>query len=130
VNAKVILYADKVTQSMQRAVDETQRRRQKQETYNKANGITPETIKKNIIAGIEESRYKQPEAPASGNDELFITAELIGEMEKEMLEAADDLNFERAAHLRDKIEIMKKNIGKHASNRLFNFEKKKRKRRR
>ncbi|GHT09561.1 UvrABC system protein B [Planctomycetales bacterium] len=130
VNAKVILYADRVTQSMQRAIDETQRRRKKQEAYNEANGITPETIKKNIVAGIEKSKNAQPEEAVSGSDELFITAELIGEMEKEMLDAAENLDFERAAHLRDKIEVMKQNIGKHASNRLFNFEKKKRKRRR
>ncbi|MDR3181716.1 MAG: excinuclease ABC subunit UvrB [Planctomycetaceae bacterium] len=125
VNAKVILYADRITGSMQRAIDETQRRRKKQEEYNTANNITPETIKKNIAKGIEEMRSTDTDAKGDEAGELFVTAELIGELEKEMLEAAEALEFERAAHLRDKIEVMKKNIGKHTANRMFNFKKEK-----
>jgi excinuclease ABC subunit B len=132
INAKVILYADKVTKSMQRAIDETERQRKKQQEYNEAHGITPETIKKNIMKGIEENRNADTAADTADGSagELFITAELIGDMEKDMLLAAEALEFERAAHLRDKIEVMKQNIGKHADNRLFAFAKKQRRKRR
>jgi excinuclease ABC subunit B len=125
VNAKVILYADKVTESMQRAIDETERRRKKQEAYNKEHGITPETIKKNIAAGIEEQRREPATMSPFGQDEeLFITQEYINELEKEMLEAAERLEFERAAIIRDKIEEMRKHIGKSASAKMFDFKKK------
>ncbi len=124
VNAKVILYADKVTESMQKAIDETERRRKKQQSYNKEHGITPETIKKNISRGIEEQGRAREEAEkAIGvDDELFITQEYINELEIEMLAAAEKLEFERAAILRDRIEEMKKHIGKNS--RLIEFPKK------
>ncbi len=125
VNAKVILYADKMTESMQKAIDETERRRKLQIAYNKKHGITPETIKKNIAKGIEEQAHAREEMAAAvgqHDDELFITQELINSLEAEMLEAADKLQFERAAILRDKIEEMKKNIGKNS--RLMDFGKK------
>ena len=133
VNAKVILYADKVTDSMQRAIDETERRRKKQETYNKKHGITPETIKKNIAQGIEEqvSQSRDIKVALGQDEELFITQEYINELEAEMLEAADRLEFERAANIRDRIEEMRKHIGKSASAKMFDFSKKgKNKRRR
>jgi excinuclease ABC subunit B len=131
VNAKVILYADKVTDSMQKAIDETQRRRKKQEEYNKLNGITPETIKKNIAKGIEaeaDAHAKANAAVGQNDDELFITQEYINELEKEMLEAAEKLEFEKAATIRDRIEEMKKFIGKNSNAKLFDFKSKKRKR--
>ncbi|MGL6195989.1 MAG: excinuclease ABC subunit UvrB [Thermoguttaceae bacterium] len=115
VNAKVILYADKVTDSMQRAIDETSRRRKLQEDYNKKHGITPETIRKNISRGIEsevDAHQKANSAVGQSDDDIFITAEYINELEKEMLEAADALQFERAAVLRDRIDELKKHIGK------------------
>jgi len=126
VNAKVILYADKVTESMQKALDETERRRKKQEAYNKEHGITPETIKKNIAKGIEEqTEQSRDRKVALGQDEeLFITQEYINELEAEMLEAAERLEFERAAIIRDKIEEMRKHIGKSASAKMFDFGKK------
>jgi excinuclease ABC subunit B len=126
VNAKVILYADKVTESMQKAIDETERRRKKQEVYNTEYGITPETIKKNIAKGIEDQAKESRDLKVSlGQDEeLFITQEYINELEKEMLEAADNLEFERAAILRDKIEEMRKHIGKNASAKMFDFSRK------
>ncbi|MDR2344448.1 MAG: excinuclease ABC subunit UvrB [Planctomycetaceae bacterium] len=131
INAKVILYADKVTDSMQRAIDETERRRKKQEHYNKINGITPETIKKNIAKGIEaavEAHNKAKAAVGCDDDKLFITQEYINELESEMLEAADNLEFEKAALIRDRIEEMKKFIGKNPSAKMFNFGSKKSKR--
>ncbi|MDR2641650.1 MAG: excinuclease ABC subunit UvrB [Planctomycetaceae bacterium] len=127
VNAKVILYADKVTESMQKAIDETERRRKKQEEYNKANGITPETIKKNITKGIEaeaEAHAKANAVVGHNDDELFITQEYINELEREMLEAADKLEFERAAVIRDRIEEMKKFIGKNSNSKMFDFKSK------
>ena len=105
VNAEVILYADKVTNSMQRAIDETQRRRLLQLKYNAEHGITPETIKKAIRRGIEEEIQARSIARrAVGRDETTDnTEEYLSALEAEMLEAAEKLEFERAAALRDKI---------------------------
>ena len=114
VNAKVILYADKVTKSMQRAMDETARRRKLQEAYNEEHGITPETVKKVIRAGIEEeaAAHARANAAVGRNDETqYITEEYINELEKEMYEAADQMEFERAAIIRDRIEKMRESIG-------------------
>ena len=111
---------------MQKAIDETERRRKKQEAYNKEHGITPETIKKNIAKGIEEQREPTAVSSLGQDEELFITQEYINELEKEMLDAAERLEFERAAILRDKIEEMRKHIGKSASAKLFDFSRKKR----
>ncbi len=105
VNAEVVLYADKVTNSMQRAIDETQRRRLLQLKYNAEHGITPETIKKAIRRGIEEEIQARSIARrAVGRDETTDnTEEYLSALEAEMLEAAEKLEFERAAALRDKI---------------------------
>lgn len=114
VNSKVILYADKVTDSMQRAMDETERRRKLQQEYNEANGITPETVKKAIYRGIEAeaSAHAKANAAVGRTDETeVITQEYINELEAEMLEAAEELEFERAAKLRDRIEKMQDAIG-------------------
>ncbi len=112
----MILYADKVTDSMQRAIDETERRRKLQQEYNEKHGITPETIRKNISRGIKaEAHQKANAAVGQKDDDLFITAEHIHELEKEMLEAADALQFERAAVIRDRINELKKHIGQRSS---------------
>lgn len=114
VNAEVILYADKVTNSMQKAMDETSRRRKIQIEYNTANGITPETITKAIRKGIEEeiaARQVEREAVGFGSEEKFVTAELLKELEQEMLQAAEKLDFERAAQLRDRVEELKGKMG-------------------
>ena len=105
VNAEVVLYADKVTQSMQRALDETRRRRALQLAYNAEHGITPETIVKAIRRGIEEEVQAKAEArKAVGRDEATdATEEYLNELEAEMLAAAESLEFERAAALRDRI---------------------------
>lgn len=108
----VIMYADTMTDSMQRAIDETNRRRKLQQAYNEEHGITPQTIKKAVrdliavskaIAETEEQFIKDPESMS--RKELL---KLIGKVEKQMRAAAADLNFEQAAELRDKLIELKK----------------------
>jgi excinuclease ABC subunit B len=113
VNAEVVLYADKVTESMQRAMDETSRRRELQLAYNKEHGITPETIRKAIRRGIEEEREAQQIVQQSGGmqAEQYVTQEHLNELEAEMLAAAKELDFERAAKLRDRILELKQHLG-------------------
>jgi excinuclease ABC subunit B len=109
VNAKVILYADTVTPAMQRAIDETTRRRAIQLKYNEEHGIKPETVKKAIRATLEsevKARRTVEEAIHAHVNELDQT-ELIKVLEEEMLQAAQNLEFERAAQLRDKINEIK-----------------------
>lgn len=108
VNAEVILYADKVTDSMQRAMDETQRRRTLQLAYNAEHGITPETVRSAIGTGIEdeiEARKFVTEVAGKGQD--YVTEEYLEELHGEMLAAAANLEFERAAELRDRIAKLK-----------------------
>ncbi len=110
----VIMYADVVTESMQIALDETQRRREMQEQYNKEHGITPQTIKKAVrdlisisksIAKEELRMEKDPESMS--RDEL---EKLIADVQKQMKKAAAELNFEAAAELRDRMIELKKHL--------------------
>ena len=115
VNAKVLLYGDKVTDSMQRAIEETRRRREMQQAYNAEHGITPETIRKAIHAGIESEAAAHAAANAAvgrGDDAQYITDEYLSELEVEMLAAAEALEFERAAAIRDRIHQMREQMGK------------------
>jgi len=115
VNAKVVLYADTVTDSMQRAIEETRRRRSMQETYNRKHNITPETIRKGIRLGIEAeaAAHAQANAAVGRTDETqYISEEYLTELESEMHAAAEALEFERAAALRDRIEQMRDQLGK------------------
>ncbi len=117
VNAEVKLYADKVTKAMQRAIDETNRRRALQLEYNAAHGITPRTIAKAIRTSLEQAvtaRKVAAEAIAASEDDLDRT-ELIATLEAEMLQAAEALEFERAARLRDRLTELKENPDKPAS---------------
>ena len=114
VNSKVILYADSVTDSMQRAIDETERRRKLQEAYNAKHGITPTSIKKAIHRGIEAeaAAHASANAAVGRTDETkYVTEEYIAELETEMMEAAEALEFERASVIRDRIAQMRDSIG-------------------
>jgi len=113
VHAEVILYADTVTDSMQRAIDETNRRRELQLKYNEEHGITPETIRKAIRRGIEEEIAARRLVQKTGGleeDAQYVTQEFLKELEAEMLEAAERLEFERAAQLRDRIVELKEQM--------------------
>jgi len=115
VNAKVILYGDKVTEAMKNAIQETARRRSIQEAYNEEHGIVPRTILKPIQSGIEtdlENRQAATEAATQGKDTVYITQEYVDQLRTEMLQAAEDLEFERAGILRDRIGQLEDSIGR------------------
>ena len=113
VNGRVIMYADVITRSMGQAIDETSRRRKIQKAYNKKNGITPETIKKEITTIFEsvyEADYVTVDKVAEKTESYDTLDDLestISAMEKEMVSAAKELAFERAALLRDRIKELK-----------------------
>ena len=110
----VIMYADVMTDSMRNAIDETNRRRKIQEAYNKEHDITPTTIKKavrDLIAvskAVAETEVKLKKDPESMSEKELKN--LISQLEKQMRQAAADLNFEQAAELRDKMIELKKNL--------------------
>ncbi|HYW61023.1 MAG TPA: helicase-related protein, partial [Xanthobacteraceae bacterium] len=117
VDGKVILYADAVTGSMERAAAETDRRREKQSEYNAENGITPESIRRRI-ADILDSVYERDhvlvatgEGAHGGFDEAVTIGHnfeaVIADLETRMREAAADLNFEEAARLRDEVKRLR-----------------------
>jgi excinuclease ABC subunit B len=116
VNGKVILYADTMTSSMERAMAETERRRAIQLKYNKEHGITPETIRssiKDILSSIYEADYYTVPVVAEAQ-EAFAPDEMdekaLAKLEKEMKAAAAKLDFERAAEIRDKIKAIKQKM--------------------
>jgi excinuclease ABC subunit B len=113
VNGTVIMYADAVTDSMRRAIDETNRRRLVQQEYNTAHGITPQTIQKAIaepLAAICEADYLTvPAGDGEGGDESLppaLVASRVADLRREMREAAKQLEFERAAQIRDQIRTL------------------------
>jgi excinuclease ABC subunit B len=107
VNAEVILYADKVTESMQKAMDETKRRRDLQLAYNAEHGITPESVRSVIHAGIVEEIEAHKFTAQIVKADDYVTEEYLEELHAEMLAAAQNLEFERAAQLRDRIAELK-----------------------
>ena len=114
VNAKVILYGDKVTVAMKNAIEETERRRRIQQAYNEEHNIVPRTVEKNSQASIAselDAHREATEVVSSTKEKVYITEEYIGELQTEMLKAAEDLDFEKAAQLRDQIGQLKNNIG-------------------
>lgn len=112
VDGKVIMYADVITNSMKRAIDETNRRRAMQIEYNKKHGITPQPIVKKIHDAIEATRVaeEQEEYTIEPAGSYGVRLELIEKLEKEMKEAAEALEFEKAAKLRDEIIKIKEEI--------------------
>lgn len=102
-DGEVILYADKITPSMRRAMDETERRRKKQNDYNQAHGIVPKTIRKDIRELLEIAEPAQRDAKPVKQMTKLERLQLIDKLEKQMKEAAKMLEFELAAALRDQI---------------------------
>lgn len=120
VDGKVIFYADTITGSMQKTIDETTRRRAVQQKYNREHGITPKTIYKSVedvmsstrVADVKVDKYGKDKKMAVSDNEWrkltpFEREEMLDRMEKEMLDAARNLDFERAAMLRDEIDRLK-----------------------
>jgi excinuclease ABC subunit B len=119
INGTAILYADKITDSMRRAMEETDRRRRKQTAHNAAHGITPIGVSKrikDIIEGVydhEEARSQLKAAQAQERYETMSEKALTQELkriEKDMLDAARNLEFERAAQLRDRVKALKQRL--------------------
>jgi excinuclease ABC subunit B len=125
VNGRVIMYADKITESMRKTIEETERRRKLQKEYNEEHNITPTTIFKSAeeimnatsIADVRKKDYEKQEAAFMKVAEPVIKymtddqrKELLEQMTEEMLAAAKDLEFERAANMRDEIDKLKKMI--------------------
>ena len=127
VDGQVVLYADRITQSMQRAIDETQRRRAKQIAYNTEHGINPQTIRKAVGDILSMLGLSDSSAPVPGKDrrrqserdkvkhELKTLpqeelARLIQTLEEEMHEASAELKFEYAARLRDEVHELRREL--------------------
>ena len=115
VDSKVILYGDKVTNSMQYAMNETKRRRQIQERHNKDNGITPQTIKREINQTLENININEEDIVQTNNEYKMIGNNLekhLKSLREKMIKYAEDLNFEEAANIRDEIKkLEKKDLG-------------------
>jgi excinuclease ABC subunit B len=113
VNGEVIFYADVITRSLQEAISETNRRRHIQEEYNKKMNITPQSIKSNIkdiVSSIYESDYWTVSAVAEEKNAYALDDETLKRLETEMKEAAKNLDFERAARIRDRIKETKQKM--------------------
>ncbi|WP_108246562.1 excinuclease ABC subunit UvrB [Muricauda brasiliensis] len=115
LNGKAIMYADKITESMQKTIDETNYRREKQMTYNKENNITPMALKKNLDSALAKNsvstyHFQKEEMRAAEPDLKYITEDqkekLIREKRKAMEKAAKELDFMQAAKLRDEIKML------------------------
>ena len=107
VDGRVIMYADYISKAMQATIDETERRRSIQDAYNKEHGVTPESVSKAVREVIEATKAAEDETDYHGKKPLEMSArelkEYVAKLEEEMKQAAADLQFERAAELRDLI---------------------------
>ena len=107
VDGRVVMYADHISKAMEVAIRETDRRRSIQDAYNKAKGITPESVRKSVRAVIEATKAAEDTSEYEGRKPSELTRkelqELVKKLEKEMKQAAADLQFERAAQLRDQL---------------------------
>ena len=116
VHGKVIMYADRVTDSMRRAIDETDRRRTVQEEYNRVHGITPTSIQKTVRDLIQTTKVAESPIPYEAKQLKKLgkkeTLALIAKLEKDMRTAAKALEFERAAELRDMIFELREGMRK------------------
>jgi excinuclease ABC subunit B len=125
VHGKAILYGDRVTGSMQTAIDETERRRQKQLDYNREHGIVPKGVQKKVVdvmeGAVSYSRKKQSAALKAAEDQTAYLVDLdeldqkqlgrkLSQLEKQMFEHAKNLEFEQAAAVRDQISILKQKL--------------------
>jgi excinuclease ABC subunit B len=108
-DGKVIMYADELTDSMEKAISETNRRRKLQEAYNKEHGITPKTIQKSVRDSIKASIMEEAETKYNISKDESIE-EVINKLTDEMLKYASNMEFEKAAELRDKIKELEKGI--------------------
>jgi excinuclease ABC subunit B len=113
LNGRVVMFADKVTESMRRAIDETERRRVVQREYNERNGITPEGIRKSIVdvlSSIYERDYYEGPADMAGTKSLKPKqlSKMVKKLKKEIAEAAKKWDFEKAAQLRDRLLTLEK----------------------
>ena len=113
-NGRVIMYADRITDSMQNAIDETKRRRDIQNLYNEEHNIIPKTIQKNIRDSIEATKVAEEEVVygISDTDDKDEISANIAKLKSEMMEAAQNLQFERAAELRDKVKQLEEKLEK------------------
>lgn len=112
VNGHVVLYADKMTGSMQRAIDETERRRAIQQQFNEEHNLTPTSVKKSV-RDIIEATHAAEDAEEYAEENLSLTEvkEILINLETNMKEAAENLEFERAAELRDELQRLRKEYG-------------------
>jgi len=115
LEGRAILYADRITDSMRRAIDENERRRVKQLAFNQEHGIVPVGIKKEIkdlidgVYQVEDAGKRSANARLEKMNEKQLAQEMK-RLEKDMMQAARDLDFERAAHLRDELKVLKARV--------------------
>ena len=125
---KVIMYADKITNSMQKSIDTTNARRERQHAYNEANGIEPRSIQKSV-RDLTDDLVEEEMVVAEAEGTYTTLADLpkhelhqmIQELEKQMKTAAQNLEFEKAAQLRDQIVEMRPNYGPQRSGRRWRY---------
>ncbi|HOK50026.1 MAG TPA: excinuclease ABC subunit UvrB [Sedimentibacter sp.] len=111
IDGRVVMYADTITGSMERAIKETNRRREIQDRYNREHNITPKSVIKGVRDVIEATKAAEEEGKYKIKDKEISISEYIIELEKEMRLAAENLEFEKAAYYRDQIRELRKNNG-------------------